>query len=52
MLKLAKPYRNSAAANYAVAVMALQAGETETAGERAKKASEIEPDWVKPHLLY
>ena len=52
MLKLAKPYKDSAAANYAVAVMALQAGETETAGERAKKASEIEPDWVKPHLLY
>ena len=52
MLKLARPYKDSAAANYAVAVMALQAGETETAGERAKKASEIEPDWVKPHLLY
>jgi tetratricopeptide (TPR) repeat protein len=52
MLKLAKPYPDSAEANYAVAVMALQAGETETAGERAKKASEIEPDWVKPHLLY
>ena len=52
MLKLAKPYKDSAAANYAVAVMALQAGETATAGERAKKASEIEPDWVKPHLLY
>ena len=52
MLKLAKPYGDSAEANYAVAVMALQAGETEIAGERAKKASEIEPDWVKPHLLY
>ena len=52
MLKLAKPYKNSAEANYAVAVMALQAGDTETAGERAKIASEIEPDWVKPHLLY
>lgn len=52
MLKLAKPYPDSAAANYAVAVMALQAGETKTAGERAKKATEIEPDWVKPHLLY
>lgn len=52
MLKLAKPYKDSAAANYAVAVMALQAGETETAGERARRASEIEPDWVKPHLLY
>ncbi len=52
MLKLAKPYRKSSEANYAVAVMALQAGDTETASERARKASEIEPDWVKPHLLY
>jgi tetratricopeptide (TPR) repeat protein len=52
MLKLAKPYKKSAEAHYAVAVMALQAGDTETAGERAKIASEIEPDWVKPHLLY
>jgi tetratricopeptide (TPR) repeat protein len=52
MLKLAKPYKKSAEANYAVAVMALQAGDTETAGERAKIASEIEPDWVKPRLLY
>jgi len=52
MLKLAKPYKKSAEAHYAVAVMALQAGDTETAGERAKIASEIEPAWVKPHLLY
>ena len=52
MLKLAKPYKESAEAHYAVAVMALQAGETDTAGERANKASEISPDWVKPHLLY
>jgi tetratricopeptide (TPR) repeat protein len=36
MLKLAKPYKKSAEANYAVAVMALQAGDTETAGERAR----------------
>ena len=52
MLKLAKPYKKSAEANYAVAVMALQAGDTEAASERARKASEIDPDWVKPHLLY
>jgi tetratricopeptide (TPR) repeat protein len=52
MLKLAKPYKKSAEANYAVAVMALQAGDTEAARERARKASEIDPDWVKPHLLY
>ncbi len=52
MLKLAKPYKESAEAHYAVAVMALQAGEIDTAGERAKKALAISPDWLKPHLLY
>lgn len=52
MQRLARPYRDSAGANYAVAVMALQAGDAEEAGERAKKAAEIEPEWVKPHLLY
>ena len=52
MLKLAKPYKKSAEANYAVAVMALQAGDTETASERARNAFEIEPEWIKPHLLY
>ncbi|MCH8302571.1 MAG: tetratricopeptide repeat protein [Proteobacteria bacterium] len=52
MLKLAKPYKDSAEANYAVAVMALQAGDSKAASERARKAFEIEPDWVKPHLLY
>lgn len=52
MRRLARPYRDSAEANYAVAVMALQAGDAETAGERAEKAFEIEPEWVKPHLLY
>jgi tetratricopeptide (TPR) repeat protein len=52
MRRLAKPYQNSAEANYAVAVMALQAGDAEVAGELARAAFEIEPDWVKPHLLY
>jgi tetratricopeptide (TPR) repeat protein len=52
MRQLARPYKDSAEAHYAVAVMALQAGETEVASERAKAAIEIEPDWVKPHLLY
>jgi tetratricopeptide (TPR) repeat protein len=32
--------------------MALQAGDMETAGERAKEAIKIDPEWVKPHLLY
>jgi tetratricopeptide (TPR) repeat protein len=52
MRRLAKPYRESAEAHYAVAVMALQAGDPEVASERARAAFEIEPDWVKPHLLY
>lgn len=52
MRRLARPYKDSAEAHYAVAVMALQAGDAEEAGERAKEALEIEPDWVKPHLLY
>ncbi len=52
MQRLARPYKDSAEAHYAVAVMALQAGDAEEAGKRAKKAFEIDPDWVKPHLLY
>jgi tetratricopeptide (TPR) repeat protein len=52
MRQLAKPYKKSAYAHYAVAVMALQAGEMETASERAEDAIELDPDWVKPHLLY
>lgn len=52
MRQLARPYKDSVFANYAVAVMALQAGDMATAGERAKQAIEIDPDWVKPHLLY
>lgn len=52
MQRLAKPYRDSAEAHYAVAVMALQAGEPEEAGKRAEMAFEIDPDWVKPHLIY
>ncbi|HSG65285.1 MAG TPA: tetratricopeptide repeat protein, partial [Gammaproteobacteria bacterium] len=52
MRALAKPYRDSAAAHYAVAVMALQAGEAEEAGKRAQAAIDIEPDWIKPQLVY
>lgn len=51
-IQLAKPYRDSAAAHYAVGVMALQAGDAETALERAQKALDIQPDWIKPRLLY
>jgi tetratricopeptide (TPR) repeat protein len=49
---LAKPYRKSANANYAVAIMALNAGDAATAIERLKTALEAEPDWLKAKLLY
>ncbi len=49
---LAKPYRDSASANYAVAVMAMSADEIDTAVERAKLAVEQDPDWLKAKLLY
>lgn len=52
MRQLARPYKDSPFAHYAVAVLALQAGETETASERAREAIEIDPEWVKPHLVY
>ena len=52
MRQLARPYQDSVFAHYAVAVMALQADELEIAGERAQEAIEIDPEWVKPHLLY
>jgi tetratricopeptide (TPR) repeat protein len=52
MRELAKPYPNSAAAHYALAVLALQAEDAEKAGEEAIKASDIDPDWIKPRLLY
>ncbi len=52
MRRLARPYEDSAEAHYAVAVLALQAGDAEVASKRARAAFEIEPDWVKPHLLY
>ncbi|MEM8683826.1 MAG: tetratricopeptide repeat protein, partial [Pseudomonadota bacterium] len=49
---LAKPYRDSASANYAVAVMAMSADDIDTAVERAKLAVEQDPDWLKAKLLY
>ncbi len=49
---LAKPYRDSAEAHYAVAVTALSAGDDEHAKERAEKAIELDPGWMKPKLLY
>ena len=49
---LAKPYKKSAYAQYATAVMAMQAGDTDYAGERALRAIELDPEWVKAKLLY
>ena len=47
MRTLAKPYRDSALAHYAAAVMALQADDTAYAEKRSLRAIELEPDWVK-----
>lgn len=52
MRELAKPYGDSAPAHYAVAVLALQAEDAEAAGTEAKKAIELQPEWLKPRLLY
>ena len=49
---LAKPYKKSAYAQYATAVMAMQAGDTDYAEERALRAIELDPDWTKAKLLY
>jgi len=52
MRALAKPYKNSATAHYAVAVLALQAGDPEYAKERATRAMELDPAYVRPQLLF
>ena len=49
---LAKPYKKSAYAQYATAVMAMQAGDTEYAEARAMQAIELDPEWLKAKLLY
>lgn len=52
MRRLASPYRKHSYGQYAMAVMALQAGEAEDARDYAERATEIEPEWIKPKLLY
>ena len=52
MRDLAKPYPDSTWAHYAAAALALEAGDTEHAMQRALRASELDPDNVKPKLLY
>jgi tetratricopeptide (TPR) repeat protein len=49
---LAKPYKKSAYAQYATAVLAMQAGDTDYAEERALRAIELDPEWTKAKLLY
>ncbi len=52
MRALAKPYRDSAMAQYAVAVLALQAGDVEHAKERATLSMELDPAYTRPKLLF
>ncbi len=49
---LAKPYKKSAYAQYATAAIAMQAGDTGYAEERALRAIELDPEWTKAKLLY
>ncbi len=49
---LAKPYPNSAMAHYAVAVLALQAEDVEHAKQSATRSMELDPDYMRPKLLY
>jgi len=52
MRALAKPYPDSAMAHYAVAVLALQAGELEYAKKRATRSMALDADYLRPKLLY
>jgi tetratricopeptide (TPR) repeat protein len=52
MRALARPYKDSALAQYAMAAVALQADDAEFAREAAQRAIDIEPEWIKAKLLY
>lgn len=52
MRSLAKPYEDSALAQYAVAAVAMQADDLDVAMERSKLAIELDPEWLKAKLLY
>mgnify|MGYP000296608797 CR=1 FL=1 len=52
MRALAKPYKDSALAQYAMGAVALQADDAEFAREAAQRAIDIEPNWMKAKLLY
>lgn len=49
---LAKRYKKSATLHYAVAVMALQSGDSAYAKKRLDEALKMEPGKLKPQLLY
>ena len=51
MRALTKPYKDSAKAHYAAAVMALAAEDSDHAIERVEQAIELNPDWLRPRLL-
>lgn len=52
MRSLAKPYYDSAMAHFAVAILALQAGDTEYAKERATRSMKLDPELGRSKLLY
>ncbi len=52
MRSLARPYDDSAAAHYAVATVALRAGETDHALARVSKSIDLDPDNLRSKLLY
>lgn len=52
MQRLSRPYRRSAYAHYAVAVLALRADEAGEARDRAERAIELAPEWIRPKLVY
>jgi len=52
MRSLAKPYEDSALAQYAVAAVAMQADDLDFAMERSRLAIELDPEWLKAKLLY
>ncbi len=52
MRSLARPYPKSSLAHYAAAAVALRAGDTKHALERAAKSIELDPGALRPRLLY
>ncbi len=52
MRSLARPYDDSAVAHYAVATVALRAGDTDHALDRVQKSIDLDPDILRAKLLY